>query len=44
MRKDSRPGTAEFARAFGPARKLLVGGQGITVEEFLLTPAEAWFD
>lgn len=44
MRKDSLPGMAEFERGFGPARKLLVGGQGITVEEFLMTPAEAWFD
>ena len=43
MRKDSVPGLAEFERRFGRTRKLLVGGQGIPIEEFLLTPADAWF-
>ena len=36
------PGTAAFTRAFGPARTLLVGGDGIPVEEFLLQPAAHW--
>jgi hypothetical protein len=31
-----------FDRAFGSQRKLLVGGQGIPVEEFLQAPAEHW--
>lgn len=41
-RKGSLPGMAAFARAFRPARRLLVGSQGIPVEEFLSRPAEAW--
>ncbi|GIV01103.1 MAG: ATPase AAA [Actinomycetota bacterium] len=41
-RKGSLPGMAAFARAFRPARRLLVGGQGIPLEEFLSRPAEAW--
>jgi len=43
-RKVSLPGMAAFAKQFSPARKLLVGPQGITLEEFLGTPAESWFD
>lgn len=39
-RKDSLPGLAEFAKEFHPQRKLLVGGQGIPLEEFLATPPE----
>ncbi|MDE2490376.1 MAG: ATP-binding protein [Elusimicrobia bacterium] len=41
-RKDSMPGMAQFAEEFRPQRKLLVGGQGIALEEFLTTPAEKW--
>ena len=37
-RKDSLPGLAEFVKEFHPQRKLLVGGQGIPLEEFLATP------
>ena len=40
--KDSLPGTAAFAKAFPSARKLLVGGNGIPVEEFLTKPVERW--
>ncbi|MEW6073966.1 MAG: ATP-binding protein [Planctomycetota bacterium] len=40
--RDTQPGLAAFARAFPPARVLLVGGDGIPVEEFLLRPAEHW--
>jgi hypothetical protein len=39
-RKDSLPGMAEFAKEFKPQRRLLVGGQGIPLEEFLATPPE----
>ena len=38
----SLPGMAAFAEAFGPDRRLLVGGDGIPVEEFLSRPAEHW--
>lgn len=41
-RKDSLPGMTAFANEFHPQRKLLVGGQGIPVEEFLATPPEKW--
>ena len=40
--KDSMPGTAAFGKAFPSARKLLVGGNGIPVEEFLSKPVEHW--
>ena len=39
---DALPGMAAFAEAFRPMRKLLVGGDGIDVETFLLTPVEDW--
>ena len=41
-RKDSLPGLDAFGKAYPRVRKLLVGGQGIPVEEFLLTPPEKW--
>jgi len=41
-RKDSLPGLDAFGKAHPRVRKLLVGGQGIPVEEFLLTPPEKW--
>jgi hypothetical protein len=31
-----------FARQFKPQRQLLVGGQGIPLEEFLSKPAAHW--
>jgi uncharacterized protein len=31
-----------FARSFKPKRQLLVGGQGIALEEFLSNPASHW--
>jgi len=34
---------AAFAEAFKPKRKLLIGGDGIPVEEFLARPVEHWF-
>ncbi len=43
-RRENLPGMEAFARAFAPQRRLLVGGQGITVEEFLLSPVCRWLD
>ncbi len=40
--RNNPPGLAAFAEAFKPARKLLVGGDGIPVEEFLLKPVRHW--
>jgi uncharacterized protein len=37
------PGLAAFAEAFAPKRSLLVGGDGIPLEEFLSRPVEDWF-
>jgi hypothetical protein len=36
------PGMDAFARAFRVKRQLLVGTQGIAIEEFLTTPVEHW--
>ncbi|MYJ96094.1 MAG: DUF4143 domain-containing protein [Proteobacteria bacterium] len=36
------PGMAAFASAFRPTRVLLVGGDGVSVEEFLSQPVEHW--
>jgi len=41
-RKLALPGMEAFEKTFRPRRKLLVGGQGISVEEFLERPAGAW--
>ena len=40
--RGTRSGLAAFAEAFKPARKLLVGGGGIAVEELLLEPVAHW--
>ena len=40
--KDSLSGMSAFGKAFPSARKLLVGGNGIPVEEFLSKPVEHW--
>ena len=40
--RDTHPGLAAFAAAFKPTRTLLVGGDGIPVEDFLLEPATHW--
>ena len=40
--RQTLPGMAAFANAFQPVRSLLVGGDGIPVEEFLSEPAEYW--
>ena len=41
-RPESLPGMEIFARSFKPKRQLLVGGQGIALEEFLSNPASHW--
>jgi len=42
-RRTSVPGIAAFAEQFKVHKKMLVGGQGIPLEEFLTTDAIAWF-
>ncbi|MGH2572190.1 MAG: ATP-binding protein [Actinomycetota bacterium] len=39
-RKGSLSGLGAFRRAFEPTRRLLVGGQGVPLEEFLLTEVD----
>jgi predicted AAA+ superfamily ATPase len=41
-RRESVPGMEAFARAYRPARRLLIGADGIAVEEFLSRPVEEW--
>ena len=41
-RPEALPGMEAFAKQFKPKRKLLVGGQGIPLDEFLSKPAEYW--
>jgi uncharacterized protein len=41
-RRDALPGMEAFAAAFRPSRKLLVGADGIPVEDFLSKPALHW--
>ncbi len=41
-RRDALPGMAAFADAFRPDRKLLVGGDGIALEDFLSRPVRHW--
>jgi len=43
QRRQALPGMDAFARAFTPTRTLLVGGDGISIEEFLSTPVDHWF-
>jgi hypothetical protein len=41
----AQPGIAAFRAAFaglGPMRPLLVGGDGIAIDRFLLKPASRW--
>ena len=39
---DALPGLAAFSQSFKPRRTLLVGGDGIPLEEFLSRPVEHW--
>jgi predicted AAA+ superfamily ATPase len=41
-RRAARPGLAAFSLQFKPKRQLLVGGQGIPLDEFLSQPAAHW--
>jgi len=41
-RRERLLGLEAFSKAFRAKRQLLVGEQGIPVEEFLLTPIERW--
>jgi hypothetical protein len=41
-RRQALPGMEAFAQTFKPKRQLLVGGQGIPLEEFLSQPATHW--
>lgn len=43
-RRDGLPGMGAFLKAYPKARPLLVGADGIGVEELLLKPVEAWLD
>ncbi|MBM4066064.1 MAG: ATP-binding protein [Planctomycetes bacterium] len=40
--KDTRAGMEAFSSLFKPQKKLLVGGSGISIEEFLSTPVVEW--
>lgn len=40
--REALPGMEAFATAFKPTRKLLVGGDGIALEEFLSRPVAHW--
>lgn len=40
--RDTQAGLAAFTATFKPKRKLLVGGDGIAVEDFLAQPVEHW--
>jgi len=42
-RRESLPGMAAFAKHFSPKKTLLVGAQGIALEELLGQHAEHWF-
>lgn len=42
--KTGLPGMVAFSREFTVKKKLLVGGTGIPLEDFLLTPPEAWYE
>jgi hypothetical protein len=37
------PGVGAFLKAYPKARPLLVGADGIAIDEFLLKPIEEWF-
>jgi hypothetical protein len=41
-RRDALPGLAAFIDTHPGARPLLVGGDGITLEDFLAQPVERW--
>lgn len=42
LRHTGLPGIAAFEKEFGPTTKVLVGGQGMPLDEFFLTSATEW--
>lgn len=42
--RESIKGMDMFSKQYNPSRKLLVGTGGISIEEFLLTPANEWYN
>jgi predicted AAA+ superfamily ATPase len=42
--RETPAGLAAFSEAFPQARRLLVGGDGIPIEQFLLAPAGQWIE
>ncbi len=40
----AHPGTMAFVQAFKPQRQLLIGGDGIALEDFLLQPVYHWIN
>ena len=40
--RETNPGLGAFAEVFNPTRRLLVGEDGISLEEFLLKPVVHW--
>jgi predicted AAA+ superfamily ATPase len=40
----AHPGTAAFAQAYKPHRTLLVGGDGVSLEDFLARPVAEWVE
>lgn len=42
--REALPGMAAFVQRFKPKRTLLVGGQGIAIEDFLSEPLSYWMD
>lgn len=43
LRRDCLPGMSAFVEAYQPTRCLLVGGDGIPLDDFLRKPATFWF-
>jgi predicted AAA+ superfamily ATPase len=43
-RRHTLPGTEAFCKRFTVKRRLLVGGQGVSLEEFLSTPMVRWLE
>jgi len=43
-RQYTLPGMEAFCKAFPVNRRLLIGGQGLSLEEFLTTPIEEWLE
>ncbi len=40
--RNAVPALQAFSEAFNPDRTILVGGDGVSIEEFLLRPVESW--